>query len=40
MRRFVLGAVLEESRDVALVSYCVHVLECFSFNICCVRVVY
>ena len=38
-RRFVHEAVLEESRVVALVSHCIHVLECFSnFNICCIRV--
>ena len=40
MRRFVLEIYCEESRDVALVSRCIHVLECFSFNICCIRVVY
>ena len=30
-RRFVLEAVLEGSRDVALVSQCIHVLEYFPF---------
>ena len=30
-RQFVLEAVLEGSRDVALVSQCIHVLEYFPF---------
>ena len=31
------GRVLEASRVVALVSRCIHVLECYNFNICWIR---
>ena len=34
----VLEIYCEESRDVVLVSRYIHVLECFSFNTCCIRV--
>ena len=37
-RRLIIEAVLEESRVVALVLKCTHVLELYKFDICCVRV--
>ena len=37
-RRLIIEAALEESWVVALGSFCIHVLEFYNFNICCVRV--
>ena len=38
--RFRLEADFEESRVVALVLLCTHVLELYKFNICCKRIIY
>ena len=39
-RRLILEANLEESRVVALVLLCTHVLELYKFDICCIRIIY
>ena len=39
-RRFSLEADFEESRVVALVLLCTHVLELYKFDICCKRIIY
>ena len=39
-RQLIIEAVLEESRVVALVLMCTHVLELYKFDICCIRVIY
>ena len=39
-RRLFLETDFEESRVVALVLLCTHVLELYKFNICCIKVNY
>ena len=39
-RWLILEVDLEESRVVALVLLCTHVVELYKFDICCIRIIY
>ena len=39
-KRLILEADLEESRVMALVLLCTHLLELYKFDICCIRIIY